>query len=224
MENKEQKTKNFKFLNMTSVGLGFLATISIAGFWHEIKESAFSVDSILISLVLILFGFLVGRSLAKHLSVCSHDHSDHPKDYWFIGIVVLGSLVHTFFDGSIVHEGFSESIVEGFILLLAILGHEIIRTIVLYKVLRVMSFPKKVAILSVFGVSLLGIFLGFTFSSIMSLGKYEGFGHLISGTLFVAVATDLFYYLRSHGGKIKKEFLFLGVLLVFVLHFLHIGH
>ncbi|MBP7845979.1 MAG: hypothetical protein KA007_00930 [Candidatus Pacebacteria bacterium] len=220
----EQKTKKFKFLNMSSLGLGFLATISVSSFWHEIEESAFSVDSILISLLFIVAGFLIGRSLAKHLSFCTHDHVDDAKDVWFLVIVVVGSLVHTFFDGSIVHEGFSVSIAEGSILLLAILGHEIIRTTVLYNVLRAMSFPKKIALLSVFGVSVLGIFLGFVFSSFISIGEYEGLGHLVSGALFVAVATDLFYYIKHHGGRIKMGFLIFGSILVFVINFLHIGH
>lgn len=222
--NDKKENNSFGFLKMTSVGLGFLLALSFFGFWHEISETSFSKESIIFSLLAIASGLFVGKILAKHLSVCSHEHIDSPKDAGFLFLIVLGSLVHTIFDGSILHEGFSHSIQEGFIFLFAILGHEFVRTTILYKILRTMSFPKVVAGFSVFGISVLGILGGLFLSLIFSFEEYEGLAHIISGGLFVAVATDLYYYLKFHGGKIKWNFVFLGIIIVYIIQFFHIGH
>lgn len=221
----EHKSALPSYINTpTSIGLGFLVILALLNFWHVLEESSFDLTTIGWVVLALVLGVTIGRLLAQHLSICTHAHFDNPKDISFILIVVFGSLVHTVFDGSVIHEGFGSSLSEGMIALIAIIGHEIVRTGILYKVLRTMSFPKLWSIISVFGVSVIGIASGFFISSVLSLERFEDIAHIVSGGLFIAVSVDLYYYLKYHHGTLKKGYLLIGVIVAFFLQFLHIEH
>ena len=188
------------FFDIVSFGSGFLLGLAGLLFFEFWSEGQFSVASFGFVALAILIGVFVGRTLAKHLSVCDHKHIDSPTDTIFIGLVFVGSLLHTFFDGSVVHAAFAKNIIDGAIVLFAILGHEVIRTTVLYKIVRTFGFPRIVSGAIVFGVSALGIALGFFVSSFLEVARYEHVTTLISGGMFIAIATDLFFY-GSHNHK-----------------------
>lgn len=199
-----------------SLGLGFLAYLSLSQVYHFVHESGFDVVSFLIAVSVLVCGVGVGHVLSKHLSVCTHDHTDD-VDITFILLLVVGSLVHTVFDGSVIHESFSSGIGEGVGVLFAILFHEIIRTTILYRIIRVMGFGTHMAFVSVFGVSIVGTIGGFILGGMISgYHEYEGVAHLISGGMFIAVTTDLYYYIKHHFGKINILFVVLGIVTAYV--------
>lgn len=215
-------TKKY-FLYSASVGLGFLTFLSFDQLYHFVHESGFQAGSIVLAFLVLMCGVFVGKMLAKHLSVCTHEHTDD-VDVTFIILLVIGSLVHTVFDGSVVHEAFRNGTGEGLGVVGAILLHEVVRTSILYKVIRVMGFKKSLALISVFGVSFLGIFGGYLLGDfIEQYHQYESIAHLISGGMFVAVTTDLYYYIKHHFGKVSILPVILGMITAYLIGLLG-GH
>lgn len=212
---KEKSKKYFAYV--ASIGLGFLALLSCGQLSHFVEDGGNTFSHLLIAGVVLGVGVVVGRILATHLSVCTHEHTDD-VDVTFIALLVVGSLVHTIFDGSVIHEAFVSGVSQGAGVLGAILLHEVVRTSILYQVIRVMGFKKISAFFSVFGVSLLGILGGYALGGfIAGYQQYEGIAHLISGGMFIAVTTDLYFYVKHHFGKVHLVSLVAGVLLAILL-------
>lgn len=218
MEDKiiNASTSKKYFAVSASIGLGFLVFLSLSQMFHYVDESGFSASSVVLGLT-VLFGAVgLGRILAKHLSVCTHEHTDD-VDLTFILLLMVGSLIHTVFDGSVIHESFSSGIGEGLGVLSAILFHEVVRTSILYKVIRVMGFKKSLALISVFGVSVLGIAGGYVLGGFTSqFHEYEGVAHLVSGGMFIAVTTDLYYYIKHHYKKVSIAPVILGMVIAYI--------
>ena len=204
------------FAKSASIGLGFLLFLSLNQMYHFVHESDFSTGSIILGLSVLVCAVGVGRILAKHLSVCTHEHTDD-VDVTFILLLVIGSLIHTVFDGSVIHESFSNGVGEGVGVLSAIIFHEIIRTSILYRIIRVMGFKKSLALISVFGVSFLGIVGGYALGGFISqFHEYENIAHLVSGGMFIAVTTDLYYYIKHHYGKVSIAPVILGMVIAYI--------
>ncbi len=215
MIKEENKAKSY-MTKSASLGLGFLVFLSLSQMYHFVHESNFSLESIILGLSVLIFSVGVGRILAKHLSVCTHEHTDD-VDITFILLLVIGSLIHTIFDGSVIHESFSSGVAEGVGVLAAILFHEIVRTSILYRIIRLMGFKKSLALLSVFGVSFLGVAGGYALGGFISrFHEYESIAHLISGGMFVAVTTDLYYYIRYHYGKVRIVPVMSGMVIAYI--------
>lgn len=208
-------TKNY-IAKSASLGLGFLVFLSLSQMYHFVHESGSNTGSLILATSVLGVGFVVGRILAKHLSVCTHEHTDD-VDITFIMLLVTGSLIHTAFDGSVIHESFSSGVGEGVGVLSAILFHEIIRTSILYRIIRVMGFKKYLALVSVFGVSFLGIAGGYVLGGFISqFHEYESVAHLVSGGMFIAVTTDLYYYIKHHYGKVSVVPVVLGMMVAYI--------
>jgi hypothetical protein len=199
--------------NVTSLGIGFLVVLIIISFFHELSESSYDLGTLLYGLLAIGFGILVGKFLAVHVSVCDHAHLDNSKDLSFLLVVCLTSFGHTIIDGSVLDSAWSLSTSAGIFALLAIVGHEIFRTGVLFSVLRAMGFPKWVSGLSVFGISITGLLIGFILGGFLDLGSYEGFVHIISIFFYTIVVTDVFLFLKKHYEGIAYIFLFIGAII-----------
>ncbi len=199
--------------NITSLGVGFLVVLIITSFFHELSESSYELSVILYGALAIALGIAVGRFLAVHVSVCDHVHLDNSKDLSFLLVVCLTSFGHTIIDGSVLDSAWSLSTSAGIFALLAIVGHEIFRTGVLFSVLRAMGFPKWVSGLSVFGISIAGLLIGFILGGFLDLGSYEGFVHIISIFFYTIVVTDVFLFLKKHYEGIAYVFLFIGAII-----------
>lgn len=218
MEDKIVNTSTSKkyFAKSASVGLGFLLFLSLSQMFHYVDESGFNTSSVVLGMTVLVGAVGLGRILAKHLSVCTHEHTDD-IDITFIVLLVAGSLIHTVFDGSVIHESFSNGVGEGVGVLSAILFHEIIRTSILYRIIRVMGFKKSLALISVFGVSFLGIAGGYALGGFISqFHEYESVAHLVSGGMFIAVTTDLYYYIKHHYGKVSVAPVILGMVIAYI--------
>lgn len=198
---------------ITSLGVGFLVVLIVTSFFHELSESSYEPAVVFYGLLAISLGVVVGKFLAVHVSVCDHVHLDNSKDLSFLLIVCLTSLGHTIIDGSVLHSAWLLSTSAGIFALLAIAGHEIFRTGVLFSVLRAMGFPKWLSGFSVFGISITGLLIGFILGGFLDLGSYEGFVHILSIFFYTIVVTDVFLFLKKHYEGIAYPFLFLGVII-----------
>jgi hypothetical protein len=198
---------------ITSLGVGFLVVLIITSFLGELSESSYETSTVLFGIFAIVFGVVIGKFLAVHVSVCDHVHLDNTKDFSFLLVVCLTSLGHTIVDGSVLWSTWSLSVSAGVFALLAIMGHEIFRTGVLFSVLRAMGFPKWVSGLSVFGISIAGLLIGFILGGFLNLDSYEGFVHILSIFFYTIVVTDVFIFLKKHYGGIAYSFLFLGAII-----------
>jgi hypothetical protein len=212
-------------LYATSLGIGFLGVLGVFSFLHLFIERGFSGVLLLQTVTMLVLGISVGVIFARHISLCDHEHLDSPQDFGFLISVVAVSLLHTMIDGSVFHEAIDVSLVVGLITLSVILFHEVFRTGILFSILRGMRFSPVLSGFAVFGVSLAGIVLGIFLSrQIHGQGEvFEGMVHLFSGALYALVATDVYYFLKRHYGRVAPYALTIGIVLGVVVEYLHKG-
>jgi zinc and cadmium transporter len=180
--------KRLSFLVAFSAGVFLVVAISLA---REVYELGFGI---IISTLLIAFGYLVASLLYKLLPESHHHHDDDCHESHQAAVKVLvGSGIHHIADGLVIATAFVTNPVLGLVTTLSIVIHESLQEISKFFVLQKAGFAITRALLINFAVSgtiLIGITVGYF--GMLSSSLQTGLLALGSGFFFHIFINDLY--------------------------------